>query len=319
MKKLLITGANGFVAKFFVEYLKTKNIEMEILGLDIAPDCQLGINYLSIDLTKKTEIFELLRSYKPDYIMHLASISSVSQSWKMPVESFVNNTNIFLNLIESIRQLELKTRVLSVGSSEEYGDYKPQEMPLKESFQLKPNNPYSVARVSQEMLSKLYADSYGLDIVMTRSFNHIGPGQRDIFVVSSFVKQLVKISQHPEEKIIKVGNINVVRDFLDVRDVVDAYYKLLINGEKGSVYNVCSSKGTKLEDLIKAIANILKIEIKIEIDPQKVRPNDSEIIIGDNTKLMTELGWRPKYSLKETFEDMVDFWREKLKTTSTKL
>lgn len=312
MKKILITGVNGFVAKYFVEYLNKNDTDFNILGLGTSLNTELDIDYKQADLTDGQKIYKILEDFKPDYILHLASISSVSQSWVKPVESFVNNTNIFLNLIESVRKLNLNPRILSIGSSEEYGNYLPEKMPLKEVYELHPNNPYSVARVSQEMLSKLYADNYGLDIVMTRSFNHIGPEQKDIFVVPSFVKQLVEMAQNPCEKTLHVGNIEIIRDFLDVRDVVDAYYKLLINGQRGQVYNVCSGYGIKLKDLIEIITRILKVDVKIEIDSSKIRPSDNHIIIGDNSKIKSELNWQPQYSLEQTLEDMIEYWKHKI-------
>lgn len=313
MKKYLITGAGGFVASYFMEYLQDNHIPAEILGVDIAPqiECHFpNFTYVQADLTNKETIMRILADFRPDYVVHLASISSVSQSWQMPVQSFVNNTNIFLNLVESIRELELPSRVLSVGSSEEYGNYKPEEMPLKESYRLYPGNPYSVARVSQELLSKLYADSFKVDIVMTRSFNHIGPRQRDVFVVSSFVKQLVAMSNGGEQ-IIRVGNIDVIRDFLDVRDVVSAYYKILMYGKRGEIYNVCSGKGIRLAEIISKVSSLLNINPIVEIDPERFRPADNMVIIGDNSKIRDELSWSQHYSIEQTLQDLIDFWKEK--------
>ena len=151
----------------------------------------------------------------------------------------------------------MSARILSVGSSEEYGNYPEDKMPLQENYELYPNNPYAVARVSQELLSKLYASSLGVDIVMTRSFNHIGPRQREAFVISSFVKQLVDIANHKQENKMLVGNTNIVRDFLDVRDVVDAYYKIVTKGIRGRVYNVCSGTGNRLSDIINEVSILL--------------------------------------------------------------
>lgn len=313
MNKILITGVNGFVAKYFLDYLLENHIDLDILGIDINLGTTLNINYRQVDLTNRQSIYNVLELFAPDYILHLASISSVSQSWIRPVDSFVNNTNIFLNLVESVRELNLKPRILSIGSSEEYGNYPIENMPLKENYELHPTNPYSVARVSQEMLSKLYADNYGIDLVMTRSFNHMGPGQKDIFVVSSFVKQLVEISQNNTEKVLHIGNVDIVRDFLDVRDVVDAYYKLLLHGRKGQVYNVCSGNGIKLRELISIIARILKTEVKLEIDSSKIRPSDNNVIIGDNSKIKAELNWQPIYSLEQTLADMIEYWKSQIK------
>lgn len=309
MKKLLITGAAGFVAGYFIEFLKENEIEYDILGLDIVDklSCDYpSYKYKRINLQDKELIKEVIENFKPDYILHLASISSVSESWSYPVESFVNNTNIFLNIIESIRELQLSTRILSVGSSEEYGNYPSDKMPLKEDYELKPCNPYSVARVSQEMLSKLYADNYGLNIIMTRSFNHIGPRQNDKFVIPSFVKQLLN-AKTTETQRIDVGNIEIVRDFLDVRDVVEAYHKILIEGKIGEIYNVCSGNGIKLKEIINIVAEQLSITPEIYVDKNRLRPTDNLIIVGDNTKLKSELNWQPKHSLVQTLKDMITY------------
>ncbi len=309
MKKLLITGAAGFVAGYFIEFLKENEIEYDILGLDIVDklSCDYpSYKYKRINLQDKELIKEVIENFKPDYILHLASISSVSESWSYPVESFVNNTNIFLNIIESIRELQLSTRILSVGSSEEYGNYPSDKMPLKEDYELKPCNPYSVARVSQEMLSKLYADNYGLNIIMTRSFNHIGPRQNDKFVIPSFVKQLLNAKTTGTLRI-DVGNIEIVRDFLDVRDVVEAYHKILIEGKIGEIYNVCSGNGIKLKEIINMVAEQLSITPEIYVDKNRLRPTDNLIIVGDNTKLKSELNWQPKHSLVQTLKDMITY------------
>lgn len=309
MKKLLITGAAGFVAGYFTEFLKENNIEYDILGLDIIEDhvCDYKkYKYKKINLCDRELIKEVIENFKPDYLLHLASISSVSQSWNYPVESFVNNTNIFLNIIESIRELGLQTRILSIGSSEEYGNYPADKMPLKEYYKLKPCNPYSVARVSQEMLSKLYADAYDMNIIITRSFNHIGPRQRETFVIPSFIKQLLNIKKQGGSKI-EVGNIEIIRDFLDVRDVVVAYYKLLTEGISGEVYNVCSGVGIKLKEIINIVSEELNITPEIQIDKNRIRPTDNLTIIGDNTKLKKELNWQQKYTLTQTLKDMISY------------
>ncbi len=281
MKKILITGIAGFVAKHFVEYLQKNNLEYEVLGLDILDDYEINYQYAKykkIDLTDRALIQEVLDNFKPDYILHLASVSSVSVSW--------------------------------LGSSEEYGNYPADKMPLKENYELFPCNPYAVARVSQEMLSKLYANSYNVDIVMTRSFNHIGPRQKEVFVIPSFIRQLINIKNDPTNNEIKVGNIEITRDFLDVRDVVDAYYKILTQGKKGEIYNVCSGNGIKLKEIIETVSKILNISPKITVDENRIRPADNLIIIGDNSKLKSELNWNPTYSLENTLKDMINYMGE---------
>lgn len=308
MRKILITGACGFVAQHMIRHIQQQDPDAELFGIDVAPACPwetMGIRYRQLDLIDKEKLAAFLAELAPDWIIHLASVSSVSASWQKPVESFINNTNIFLNIVEALHRLGLKTRLLSVGSSEEYGNYPPEKMPLREEYELHPNNPYSVARVSQELLSRLYAKSYGLDIVITRSFNHIGPGQRDTFVVASFIRQLKELARHPGSGVLHVGNIEIIRDFLDVRDVADAYYRLLETGKSGEVYNVCSGRGVKLRTVIDRIAALLGIEVKIKVDPARVRPADNLIIIGDNAKLRAATGWEPHHTLEATLGEMI--------------
>ena len=313
MSKFLITGICGFVGGYFYEYLKRHAPETIVLGLDIANECMLSgdnFTYRQIYLMDRETVHQCIKSFRPDYILHLASFSSVSQSWKMPAKSFINNTNIFLNIVEALRSIGSTARVLSIGSSEEYGNYPETMLPLKEDYKLQPRSPYAIARVSQEMLSSLYASSYQLDIIMTRSFNHIGPRQRDIFVVPSFVHQMVNIAKGRDKGKLYVGNIDVIRDFLDIRDVVDAYYRILIHGKTEEVYNVCSGKGTKLRDIIKETAQQLDIEPEILVDPARIRPMENMCIIGDNSKLYNDIGWKPHYELSKTLQDMISYWQQ---------
>lgn len=301
--RYLITGANGFVGRYFIEYLQEHEKDATIFGADISETCLTqGVEYIQIDLNDRFAVYRMLGKIKPDYIVHLAAMSSVAQSWQDPAKCFLNNTSVFLNLADGVRELNIQCRILSVGSSEEYGIY---DEPMKENFALHPKSPYSVARLSQEYLSKLYVDYFKLDIVMTRSFNHIGPRQNPKFVIPSFVHQLVKISKG-ELGDIKVGNIDVIRDFLDVRDVVDAYYKILKSSQTREVYNVCSGIGYKLRDIIDIVSKHLNITPKIIVDSSRLRANEIMSVIGDNTKLKTELGWNPKYNLDTTLKDMVE-------------
>ena len=315
MKRYLITGANGFVGKYFVDCLYNHEPDAFVIGADVNEITSIdNINYLKLDLRDKMAVFQLLEKYKPNYVVHLAAISSVAQSWQEPASCFLNNTSAFLNVAEAVRVQKLDTRILSVGSSEEYGIY---NEPMQENFHLHPKSPYSVARLSQEYLSKLYVDHYGVDIVMTRSFNHMGPSQSERFVIPAFIKQLVAISQGKESRIM-VGNIEVIRDFLDVRDVVEAYYLILKKGKMREVYNVCSGQGVQLKAIIDIAAKILNVNPEIIIDESKIRPNDIPQVIGENSKLKTQLGWKQKYTLQETLSDIIKYWKEKQNTQELK-
>jgi GDP-4-dehydro-6-deoxy-D-mannose reductase len=317
--KLLITGFAGFVSLHFLELLNRREPGSEVLGIDKnIPDFSfslypnLKIIFKKVDLLDKHKIEEIFISFPPEYILHLASVSSVAQSWHTPLESFVNNTNIFLNLVEQIRIKKLPCRILSIGSSEEFGEVNENELPLTEEHSLKPLSPYAVARVAQEMLSKIYADGFSQNIVMTRSFNHIGPGQKEIFVISSFAKQLVTLARNKSKKNeIVTGDLSIVRDFVDVRDVVKAYYLLLKNGRKGELYNICSGKGLLLEDIVFEMSELLEIKIQLKMNPELIRPNDNKRIVGSYQKIQNELGWHPEISIEKSLSDIIQYWKIK--------
>jgi GDP-4-dehydro-6-deoxy-D-mannose reductase len=318
--RILITGFAGFVSAHFLDFLEAANMKVSILGTDKnTPEFEynsyknLNISFIPADLLNKDIAAELVKEFKPEYLLHLASYSSVANSWKYPIESFNNNLNIFLNLLEHIRLNNIRCRILSIGSSEEYGNVSLDELPLTEERNLNPLSPYAVARVSQEMISKIYASGFGLDIVITRSFNHIGPRQREIFVISSFAKQLVMIANDaskPHQLI--TGDISIIRDFVDVRDVVKAYYLLLLNGRSGEIYNICSGNGIPLKDIIIKMCRILNIEIELVIDENLIRPQDNKIIVGSNKKIRDEIGWEPTISIDESLKDIVNYWQQKI-------
>lgn len=314
MKKILITGFSGFVAHHFLQYMYDNDVQWDVYGVDIsAPsydyqqyDKKLNIEFANLDLLDKDGVYACISRIRPDYVLHLASFSSVAYSWKKPCESFANNTNIFLNIVQAIHELEIPCRILSVGSSEEYGDVDESQLPLVEDMPLQPVSPYAVARVSQEMLSKVFVDSMGLDIVLTRSFNHIGPWQDSRFVVPGFVSRIKAIADSgAKEGTIETGDLSIVRDFVDVRDVVDAYYKLLMNGRKGEIYNICSGKGIALSEIVKMIANEFGIAIHTQINPEYVRPNDNRVVIGSRDKITQTMSWNPMHELSQTIRDII--------------
>jgi GDP-4-dehydro-6-deoxy-D-mannose reductase len=321
LKKILITGINGFVGRYYLEYLDSLGKQIQVVGI-VRNQINTNFKFKNIkidieeaDLNNRLRIQDILAHHRPYFILHLASDSSVSYSWKYPIDSFLNNTNIFLNLIESVRILNLQSRVLSVGSSEEYGVVDVDSLPLKESAKLNPVSPYAVARVSQELLSKVYVEGYGLDIVMTRSFNHIGPGQREQFVVSSFAKQVAQKKIGIIETI-TTGDLSIIRDFLDVRDVVKAYHILLEKGNKGEVYNICSGVGSSLEDLLKNMCLVSGLPFEAKTNEAFIRPNDNPIIIGDCSKIRNQTGWAPQISLGTSTSDIVNFWIKKLEANN---
>lgn len=314
-KRFLITGFSGFVGRHFLQYLYDKNETMEVFGIDIRKPVfdtsvysdRLKISFKEVNLLDKESLKAVLESFRPQYILHLASFSSVAFSWQHPEESFVNNTNIFLNMTGILKELQLPCRVLSIGSSEEYGNVLPKHLPLKEDMQLQPVSPYAVARVSQEMLSKVFVDSYHLDIILTRSFNHIGPWQDERFVVPSFIRRILNIRDAGlSEGTIETGDTTIIRDFVDVRDVVNAYYMLLTEGTPGEIYNICSGTEIALSDIIDQIADIVGVKVSTKVNPEYVRPNDNRVVVGSHEKITTELGWQPVIKWEQTLRDMVE-------------
>ena len=314
MKKYLITGFSGFVARHFLDYLYENESDCVVLGVDVNPPRldleqyadRMDVSFSQVNLLKKEEFAEIVRGFLPDFVLHLAAFSSVSYSWQHPTECVLNNTNIFLNVAEAVRAIERPCRILSVGSSEEYGNVDRSGLPLREDMALHPVSPYAAARVSQELLSKVYVDGFDMDIVLTRSFNHFGPYQDERFVIPSFLKRIREVADSGErEGTIETGDTTIVRDFVDVRDVVRAYYLLLQDGQPGEIYNVCGGKGLALSDLIEEMARILDVTITGRVNQELVRPDDNRVVIGSYEKIKNAVGWEPEIPLQQTIEDML--------------
>ncbi len=319
MKRMLITGFSGFVSRHFLNFLYENKLEYEVLGVDVNPpkfaldayEPTLSMSFLQVNLLDQEAVEEMIASFRPDYILHLASFSSVAYSWQHPAECFSNNTSIFLHVTEALRKHDLcHCRVLSVGSSEEYGNVSEDELPLREDMPLVPVNPYAVARVSQEMMAKVLADSFGMQIMLTRSFNHMGPFQDERFVIPSFVRRILDIQKSGAKSgEIETGDTSIVRDFVDVRDVVRAYYQLLMQGKTGEVYNICGEKGVSLADVVKEIADIVGVEITTRVNPDFVRPGDNQRVIGSAAKICQDIGWKAEIPLRQTLTDMIEYMR----------
>lgn len=315
MNTILITGFSGFVATHFVEYLYNNHNDWKVIGIDRSHpkfdysrfSDRLSIQFYRVDLMDVEQLKAVFNKTKPDYVLHLAAFSSVAYSWKYPAESFTNNSNIFLNLLDAIKDTNTDCRILSVGSSEEYGNVAHEDLPIRENQPVDPLSPYAVARVAQEWLSKCYVSAYGMNIVLTRSFNHIGPRQDERFVVPGFIKRIKSIKDNGKtEGTIETGNLEIIRDFVDVRDVVRAYYLLLTEGKCGDIYNICSGKGIKLSQVVENIANIVGVNVHTVTNPEFVRPNDNMEIVGSPYKIETELGWKPEIELNNTLADMIN-------------
>jgi GDP-4-dehydro-6-deoxy-D-mannose reductase len=228
----------------------------------------------------------------------------------------MNNTNIFLNIIDTVRLNNNQAKVLSIGSSEQYGIVSENDLPITEERPQCPENPYADARGAQEHLARIYAKGFDLDICCTRSFNHCGPGQKDRFVVSGIVKQFVKIAHGLQKPVIHIGNGTIVRDFVDVHDVIEAYYLLLMRGKKGEVYNICSGQGRAIQDIVTLLSEILCIRVETLQEKSQLRPIDNPRIVGSYKKIQRDLGWKPTISFEKSLLSMYQYWNSQIQNES---
>jgi len=299
LKKILITGGMGFVGKHLAEKLSG---EVHITGLENEKPPHI------LDICDTQAVENLVEMLKPDIIYHLAGQSSVALSWKNPQLTADVNIKGCINLLESVRKHSPNSTVLLVGSSEEYGFIG--DKPVNEKDISKPQNIYAVSKYSQEMLGQIYHKAYGLKTIMTRSFNHIGVGQSDIFVVADFCHQVAKIEKGLQSPVIKTGNIDVMRDFTDVEDIVNAYILLADRGKYGEVYNVGSGKALSLRFILDTIIKFSTVEINVEKDPERFRPSDVMKIQADISKIQADTGWKPLIPIEKSIENILDYWRK---------
>lgn len=313
--RVLITGVSGFVGGHMVDLLRAEAPQAEIVGLDSRPGNRaraLGIEIVKADLQDPVSVRQALEQVRPDRLVHLAAQSSPQRSWEDPAGTLKTNLLGLLHLLEAARTLSLEPRLLVVGSAEEYGLVQPHEMPLREEAPLRPTSPYAVSKVAQGFLALQYALSLGLPIVRTRTFHHTGPRRGEQFAESSFARQLAEIEAGRRPPWVEVGNLDAVRDFTDVRDVVRAYWALLDRGAPGEVYNVCSGRGVKMTDLLEELVALSGLEVEIRVDPSRLRPLDVPVVVGDPSRLRAATGWHASIPLSRTLRDLLDHWRERV-------
>ena len=315
MKKVLITGASGFVGGFLAEHLLSLG-EYEIIGTYTSEEklqkspVKEKIKFVKTDFNKKEETKQLLQENKPESIFHLAAVASAGASFKDPLTTFHTNIDSQLNVLDSLRELEMKeTRTLIVASAEEYGYVQPEDLPVNENTPLRPANPYAVSKIAQDYLAFQYNLSYKLPLIRVRPFNQIGPRQGTGYVASDFAKQVAEIEKGQKEAVIKVGNLDAKRDFTDVRDTAKAYRLILEKGIPGEVYNLGCGVSHKVQEILDCMLQLAKVKITIEIDPSKLRPSDIPEIVADNTKVNQLTGWKPEITFEKTIKDILDYWR----------
>lgn len=314
-QRILVTGASGFVGSHLIEHLQREGYSNLWATSNTASDWledQLGQDRVFVvDLTKTSDVFPMIEEVKPDWVIHLAGLAFVGDSFDRATEVMNNNTTLQYVMLEAVRCFAPKARVLSVGSATEYGllpdDY--DSSAIKEDFPLYPNNPYAVSKLTQDFLSLSYHLAYGLDVVRVRPFNQIGPRQTDQFVVPAFAQQIVKI-ERGEQQDIKVGNLEAIRDFTDVRDAAVVYELLMRVGQPGEVYNLGSGVGVQVQTILDKLAGLANAPIQVVVDTTRLRPVDVPVFVADNQKI-TSLGWQPRIPLDKTLADVLDYERKR--------
>jgi len=315
--KALITGITGFAGSHLAEYLLAEHKDVGVYGtyrwrsrMDNVEHLEGQIELVESDLRDYTSVYAALDRIRPDYVFHLAAQSFVPSSWTAPAETLTTNIAGQTNLFEAVRALGLDPVIQIACSSEQYGLVHPDEVPIQETNPLRPLSPYAVSKVAQDFLGYQYFQSYGMKVIRTRGFNHTGPRRGHPFVTSNFCRQVASIEAGFQEPVIRVGNLEAIRDFTDVRDMVRAYWLGVTKGRPGEVYNIASGEGISIRALLDKILALSNVHVRVEVDPDRLRPSDVEILIGDSSKFRADTGWAPRIPFDQTVQDLLDYWRE---------
>jgi GDP-4-dehydro-6-deoxy-D-mannose reductase len=314
VERVLITGGTGFVGTYLIRFLKSHGLNIAVIASGDGTSWQEPeVDYYVVDIRRAADVRSVVHNVSPTLVYHLAGISAVDVSWNNPRLTFEVNVSGAYNLFEAAMSLPSLPRILNVSTSQVYAA---SDMTLSETSLISPDNPYAASKAMAEMLRVQYRKCISGGIITARSFNHTGPGQTPHFVLPSIAKQFAEMEAGLRPRRLTAGNLEVTRDFSDVRDVVLAYSALLEKGRIDEVYNVCSGSAVRLADIIRKFEVISGIAVEIETDPARLRCNEVSRILGDSTKIRTETGWSPQIPLEKTIRDLLDYWREQIKRGS---
>ncbi|MFI5327666.1 MAG: GDP-mannose 4,6-dehydratase [Candidatus Rokuibacteriota bacterium] len=320
--RVLITGISGFVGSYMAEYALAQGVE--VFGsarwrskTENIDHLRSKITLIESDLRDLFSVRALLEAAQPTHVLHLAAQSFVAASWHAPAETLTTNIIAQVNLLEGLRGLKMAPRFLVVGSSEEYGQVEPHELPIKETNPLRPLSPYAVSKVAQDLMGYQYFKSYGMPIIRTRAFNHEGARRGDVFVTSNFARQVAEIEAGLRDPLISVGDLKPRRDYSDVRDIVRGYWLLLKDGEPGEVYNLCSGRSWAIQEVLDFLLAQSRVKnITVRTDPARLRPSDVMILEGDPSKMERATGWKVEIPFERTLKDLLGYWRQRTTASS---
>lgn len=304
--RALVTGANGFVGGYLIDYLSRSGYEVIGTTRKLRGNINRNIQWELMDILDETNVHEVILKWKPDCIFHLAATAITTLG---NVDSYYHNNIIgTVNVLNTIEKSVPKCKILLISSSSVYGHVSLDQIPIQEDAKINPYNHYAASKAALEIVAKPFIAN-GLDIVIARAFNHTGPRQTTDYVCSKFAKQFADIVVNGLEPIIEVGNVKVARDFTDVRDIVEAYELLIRFGHTGEIYNVCSGQAYELEEIINWLSDFSKVKVQTRIISNILRKQDASVVIGDNRKIFNLTGWKSKIPLKQTIQDLFMYWK----------
>ena len=318
--RILLTGIAGFAGSHLADTLLNASPDnadgnvWEVHGVVHRHDWRIQhmrqqLHLHRGDLRNVLWVDELVQEVQPDYVLHLAAWSDVGGSWQQPWATYELNIHCQLNLLEALLRRCPDCRTLVVTSNEVYGLLQPNDLPVNEETAFRPNSPYGVSKVTQDIMALQYWNSHRLPVMRARSFNHVGPGQSDDFVASAFARQIAEIEAGRREPVVAVGNLEAQRDFTDVRDVARAYATIVHKGTPGEAYNVGSGVAHSVRWLLDTLLDLSTVEVTVVQDPERLRPSDVPLSVCDNTKLVRETGWQPQIDLRDSLGDLLNYWR----------
>lgn len=331
MQKAFITGLTGMVGSHLADYL-LENTDWEIYGLLRWNDKLDNIDHLIQNINNKERVYleygdindyasmlSVLDKVKPDYVFHLAAQSYPKTSFESPLETLETNILGTAKLLDAIRRLKLDPVIHVCASSEVFGRVPKEFLPIHEDVTFHPASPYAISKVGTDLVGRFYAEAYGMTVMTTRMFTHTGPRRGDVFAESTFAKQIAMIEAGLQEPVIKVGNLDSLRTWSDVRDAVRAYHMLVTNNPTaGEYYNIGGTHTCSVREMLEYLVSLSTVrDIKVEIDPERLRPIDADLQVPDTTKFSNHTGWKPEISFEKTMKDLLNYWREKASNGSS--